>query len=63
MIMKSYLKFLRSLQSGLNCLLTTSGSGGMSSRLSEKRGCISVIKLLQFTLVRSLWASLGKALF
>ena len=44
-------------------LLTTSGPRGTFSRLSTKRGCISIIKLPQFTVVPSFWASLGEALF
>ena len=44
-------------------LLTTSGPRDTFSRLSTTRGCMSIIKLLQFTIVRSFWASLGKALF
>ena len=34
-------------------LLTTSGSRGTFSRLSTTRGCISIIELLQLTIVRS----------
>ena len=48
---------------GFDCLLTASGPRGMFSHLSMKLGCISVIELLQFTIVPSLWASLGQALF
>ena len=46
-----------------NHLLTTSGPLVTFSRLSTMRGCISTIELLQFTIVRSFWASLGEALF
>ena len=40
-----------------------SGLRGTFSCLSTKRGCISIIKCLQFTIVPSLRASLGEALF
>ena len=43
-------------------LTTTSGPRGTFSRLSTMRGCVSIIELLQFTIVSSCWASLGKAL-
>ena len=42
-------------------MLTTYRSRGTFARLSAKRGCILIVKLLQFTIVRSLWASLGEA--
>ena len=48
---------------GFDYLLTTSGPRGTFSHLSMKLGCISIIELLQFTIVPSLWASLGRALF
>ena len=50
---------LKTVQSALTHLLTTSGPRGTLSRLSTKRGCIPIIELLQFTVVRSFWASLG----
>ena len=52
-----------SLQSALSDLLTTSATHGTFSRPSAKRGHISIIKLLQFTIVRLFQASLGEALF
>ena len=55
--------YIKSVQSALTLLLTTSGPRGTFSRVSTKRGCVSIIKLLQVTILRSLWASLGKALF
>ena len=44
-------------------LITTYGTCGTFCRLSTTRGCISITELLQFTIVRSFWASLGKYLF
>ena len=54
---------VKSVQSALTHLVPTSGPRGTFSRLSKTRGCISIMGLLQFTIVRSFWASLGKALF
>ena len=42
---------VKSVQSALSNLLTTSGPRGTFSRLSTTRGCISIIELLQFTIV------------
>ena len=42
---------IKSVQSALSDLLTTSGPRGTFSRLSTMRGCISIIELLQFTIV------------
>ena len=53
---------VKSVQSALTYLLTTSGPHGMFSRLSTKRRCISIIELLQFTIARSFWANFDKAL-
>ena len=50
---------LKSVQSAL----TTFGPRGTFSRQSKMRGYISIIQLLQFTIVRAFWASLDKALF
>ena len=46
------------VQSALTHLLTTSGLRGTFSRFSTTRRCVSIIELLQFTIVRSFWASL-----
>ena len=54
---------VKSVQSVLTYLLTTSAPRGTFSRLSTTHGCISITELLQFTIVGSFWASLGKALF
>ena len=54
---------VKSVQSALTHLLTTSGPRSTISHLSANRGCISIIELLQFTIVRFLWAALGKACF
>ena len=43
---------VKSVQSALSDLLTTSATHGMFSRPSTKRGLISIIKLMQFTIVR-----------
>ena len=43
---------LKSVQSALSDLLTTSATHGTFSRPSTKRGLISIIKLMQFTIVR-----------
>ena len=43
---------LKSVQSALSDLLTTSATHGTFSRPSTKRGLILIIKLLQFTIVR-----------
>ena len=43
---------IKSLQSALSDLLTTSATHGTFSRPSTKRGLILIIKLLQFTIVR-----------
>ena len=53
----------KSVQSALSDLLTTSATHGTFSRPSMKRGLISIIKLMQFTIVRFFQASLGEALF
>ena len=45
-------KALKSVQSALSDLLTTSATHGTFSRPSTKRGLISIIKLMQFTIVR-----------
>ena len=46
-------KFLvKSVQSALSDLLTTSATHGTFSRPSGKRGLMSIIKLMQFTIVR-----------
>ena len=45
-------KQLKSVQSALSDLLTTSATHGTFSRPSTKRGFILMIKLLQFTIVR-----------
>ena len=44
--------FVKSVQSALSDLLTTSATHGTFSRPSTKRGLISIIKLMQFTIVR-----------
>ena len=44
--------FVKSVQSALSDLLTTSATHGTFSRPSMKRGLISIIKLMQFTIVR-----------
>ena len=46
------LRMLKSVQSALSDLLTTSATHGRFSRPSTKRGLISIIKLMQFTIVR-----------
>ena len=43
---------VKSAQSALSDLLTTSATHGTFSRPSMKRGLILIIKLLQFTIVR-----------
>ena len=43
---------VKSVQSSLSDLLTTSATHGTFSRPSTKRGLISIIKLMQFTIVR-----------
>ena len=43
---------VKSVQSALSDLLTSSATHGMLSRPSRKRGLISIIKLMQFTIVR-----------
>ena len=43
---------VKSVQSALSDLLTTSATDGTFSRPSAKRGLISIIKLMQFTIVR-----------
>ena len=43
---------VKSVQSALSDLLTTSATYGTFSRPSTKRGLISIIKLMQFTIVR-----------
>ena len=43
---------LKSVQSALIDLLTTSATHGTFSRPSTKPGLISIIKLMQFTIVR-----------
>ena len=45
---------LKSVQSALSDLLTTSATHGTFSRPSAKRGLISMIKLLQFTIITHL---------
>ena len=50
-------------KSAFTYLLTISGPRGTFSCLSTMRGCISTIELLQFAIVSSFRASLGKALF
>ena len=50
---------LKSVQSALSDLLTTSATHGTFSRPSTKHGLISTIKLMQFTIVRFFQASLG----
>ena len=46
------LLMLKSVQSAFSDLLTTSATHGTFSRPSGKRGLISIIKLMQFTIVR-----------
>ena len=48
----SSIAILKSVQSALSDLLTTSATHGTFSRPSRKRGLISIIKLMQFTIVR-----------
>ena len=43
---------VKSVQSALSDLLTTSATHGTFSRPSTKRGLISIIKLMQFNIVR-----------
>ena len=43
---------VKSVQSALSDLLITSATHGTFSRPSTKRGLISIIKLMQFTIVR-----------
>ena len=43
---------VKSVQSALSDLLTTSATHGTFSRPGTKRGLISIIKLMQFTIVR-----------
>ena len=45
-------RVVKSVRSALSDLLTTSATHGTLSRPSTKRGLISVIKLMQFTIVR-----------
>ena len=45
---------LKACSNSFEHLLITSGPGGIFSSLSTKHGCISIIKLLQFTFVGSL---------
>ena len=54
---------VKSVQSALSDLLTTSAKHGTFSSPSAKRGLISIIKLMQFTIIRFFEASLGEALF
>ena len=54
---------VKSVQSALTYLPTTSGPRDTFSRPSTTRGCISIIELLQFTIICSFWASLDQALF
>ena len=49
--------YVKSVQSALTFLLTTFGPCGTFSCLSTRPGCISIIELLQFTIVRFFWAS------
>ena len=51
---------LKSVLSALSDLLTTSATHGTFSRPSTKRGLISIIKLMQFTIVRfrQVWGKL-----
>ena len=49
---------VKSVQSALSDLLTTSATHGTFSRPGMKRGLISIIKLMQFTIVRFFQASL-----
>ena len=46
-----FLLLLKSVQSALSDLLTTSATHGTFFRPSTKRGLISIIELLQFTIV------------
>ena len=57
------LSYVKSVQSALSDLLTTSATHGTFSRPSTKRGLISIIELMQFTIVRFFKASLGKLCF
>ena len=43
--------YVKSVQSALSDLLTTSATHGTFSRPSTKRGLISIIELMQFTIV------------
>ena len=54
---------VKSVQSALSDLLTTSATHGTFSRPSMKRGLIFIIKSFQFTIVRFFQASLGEVLF
>ena len=56
-------KHSSALETALMHMLPSSGPRGTSSRQSTMRGCISIIELSQFNIVRSFWASLGEALF
>ena len=49
---ESHDKQVKSVQSALSDLLTTSAEHGTFSGPSTKRGLISIIKLMQFTIVR-----------
>ena len=51
-ILGIYSVVVKSVQSALSDLLTTSATHGTFSRPSMKRGLISIIKLMQFTIVR-----------
>ena len=53
-MLRTYMMFymsVKSVQSALSDLLTASGPRGTFSRPSTTRGCISIIELLQFTIV------------
>ena len=52
-------KSVKSVQSALSDLLTTSATHGTFSRPSGKRGLISIIKLMQFNYSRSLITNRG----
>ena len=47
----SFIKSVKSVQSALSDLLTTSATHGTFSRPDTKRGLISIIKWMQFTIV------------
>ena len=63
MIIYFDITWLQSFQSALTHLPTISGPHGTFPYLSTAHGCISITEFLQFTIVRSFWESLGKALF